>query len=392
MSVYRRGKMYWYEFNFDGARIRESARTTSKTIAKQAELQRRRELELGINGLAKRERPPLFPIAAREWLKSKTALSPLGLRYYTQYIGKLSRHFPNRLISDITADDIAALQRRRMDEGLSGRQINAEVGTLRTLLRRYGFWAQISGRVGMLRQRSDVGKALNGEDEEKLLDAVAQSRSLALFSFFILSLDAGLRPSEIRALRRRDLSLVWRNGAITEGEIVVPKSKTEAGAGRAVPLTRRACAALTLWLSRFPETGPDAYVFPFHRVAVAGNDRKPWLYDVNFDRPMSPSSYVTAFETARHKAGLRYRFYDARHTFVTRLAENPAVSEETIRQLAGHVSPRMLARYAHIRAQARRDAIATLEQRVGTDGTGDFEEDSPQNTPQSPADGKPVLN
>jgi hypothetical protein len=46
---------------------------------------------------------------------------------------------------------------------------------------------------------------------------------------------------------------------------------------------------------------------------------------------------------------------------VTRLAENPAVSEETIRQLAGHASPRMLARYAHIRAQARRDAIATLE-------------------------------
>jgi hypothetical protein len=37
------------------------------------------------------------------------------------------------------------------------------------------------------------------------------------------------------------------------------------------------------------------------------------------------------------------------------------MSEETIRQLAGHVSRRMLARYAHIRAQARRDAIATLE-------------------------------
>ena len=46
---------------------------------------------------------------------------------------------------------------------------------------------------------------------------------------------------------------------------------------------------------------------------------------------------------------------------LTRLAENPSISEETIRQLAGHVSPRMLARYAHIRAAARRDAIAALE-------------------------------
>jgi hypothetical protein len=37
------------------------------------------------------------------------------------------------------------------------------------------------------------------------------------------------------------------------------------------------------------------------------------------------------------------------------------VSVETIRQLAGHVSDRMLGRYAHIRVQARREAIATLE-------------------------------
>ena len=64
---------------------------------------------------------------------------------------------------------------------------------------------------------------------------------------------------------------------------------------------------------------------------------------------------------------------------MTRLAENPKVSEETIRQLAGHVSPRMLARYAHIRAQARRDAIATLERAE----VADFEVESPQNPPQS---------
>jgi len=35
---------------------------------------------------------------------------------------------------------------------------------------------------------------------------------------------------------------------------------------------------------------------------------------------------------------LAYRLLDFRHTFVSRLAENPAVSEETIRALAGHVS------------------------------------------------------
>jgi len=37
------------------------------------------------------------------------------------------------------------------------------------------------------------------------------------------------------------------------------------------------------------------------------------------------------------------------------------VSEQTITALAGHVSKRMLERYSHIRAQAKRDAISMLE-------------------------------
>jgi integrase len=242
----------------------------------------------------------------------------------------------------------------------------------------------------MLRQRSDVGQALSREDEQRLLDAIRQSRSPSLYPFFVLSIDAGLRPSETRALRRSNPLLEWRDGAIAKGEIVVGRSKTDAGIGRMIPLTQRACVALTLWLSRFPDVNTESFVFPFHHVAIAGNDRIPHIYGVNTDRPMSYSSYRTAFHTARAKAGVNIRFYDARHTFVTRLAENPGVSEETIRQLAGHVSPRMLARYAHIRVQARRDAIAVLELDVPTDGSGP-RSGSPQKSPQSPANGSAVL-
>jgi integrase len=312
MGVYKRGGIYWFEFVFNGSRIRQSANTSSKTIAKQAEQQRRRELEMGINGLNKPERP-LFQLAAKEWFAAKSAFSPAGIRYYRQYVRKLSRHFGNTLVSDISADDLAALQRKRKAEGLSGRQINAEIGTLRAILRYYGRWAHISGRVTMLPQRSDVGRALTREEEARLLQAIGESRSVALYPFFVLSLDAGLRPSETRALRRSNLRLNWKSGTIVEGEVTVGLSKTEAGSGRIVPLTRRACAALTLWLSRFSEVGADAYVFPFHRVAISGNGRIPHIYDVRPDLPMSPSSYKTAFETARKKSEIAIRFYDARH-------------------------------------------------------------------------------
>jgi len=119
------------------------------------------------------------------------------------------------------------------------------VGTLRAILRYYGRWAYISGRVTMPPQRSDVGRALCREDESRLLEAIGQSRSPTLYPSFVLSLDAGLRPSETRSLRRSNLLLLLRDGAIAEGQIIVGRSKTEAGAGRAVPLTRRACGALT---------------------------------------------------------------------------------------------------------------------------------------------------
>jgi len=51
----------------------------------------------------------------------------------------------------------------------------------------------------------------------------------------------------------------------------------------------------------------------------------------------------------------------ARSRKARNLAENPNVSEQTIRALAGHVSRQMLERYSHIRSQAKQAAIQALE-------------------------------
>jgi integrase len=67
-----------------------------------------------------------------------------------------------------------------------------------------------------------------------------------------------------------------------------------------------------------------------------------------------------AWRLAFEEGGVRYRWHDCRQSF---LAENPHVSEATIKSLAGHVSKRMLERYSHIRTPAERDAIAVLDGR-----------------------------
>jgi integrase len=160
--------------------------------------------------------------------------------------------FGTRIVCDLDYRDVAALQTKLSASGKSARTVNLSVAVLRMVLKGYGLWAPISDRVRGRRERHDIGRAISHEDEERIIAAIRQSRSPALLPLFVLSIDTGLRAAEVRALKHRDLRLEWKNGVIDRGELRVPKSKTDAGQGRIVPLTSRVRAVLCLWLSRFP--------------------------------------------------------------------------------------------------------------------------------------------
>jgi hypothetical protein len=178
MGVYKRGQTYWYKFLFEGQLIRESAETNSKIVAREAERARRRDLELGFNRISKRERRPLFNTAVTEWLATKTALSRLGRVYYEQYSRKLMRQFGDRVISTITVrvistitvNDVAALQQKRLDKGLSARSVNCEIATLRQILKHWGCWTDLAGRIRFLRESIESGRALLSKKRTDLLE------------------------------------------------------------------------------------------------------------------------------------------------------------------------------------------------------------------------------
>jgi integrase len=354
MGAYKRGNRYWYKFRFLGQVVRESAHTTSKTVAEAAERSRRRELELAYNGIPKRIRMPLLKIAAQEWLATKQNLSAKSISGYKERIQPILNRFGSRLVSDITEKDVHQYQLNRLGEGVGPRTVNYETGCLRGVLKMYGIWGPIADRVHSLRERREVGRAISHEDEKKLLRVTKASRSLALYPLFVLSVDTGIRASEARSLHRDDIHLDEN----AQGNfLVVPKSKTEAGRGRLIPLTVRAAAAIRAWYKRFPDAASDSFVFPRHRIGIHETEQAA-VYEVDLYRPMK--EWKTAWYTACRKAGVRYRWHDLRHTFISRLAENPQVSEQTIRELAGHVSKEMLQRYSHIRTDAKVQAIQAL--------------------------------
>jgi hypothetical protein len=51
MPLYKRGNVWWYNFFYAGRHIQESAKTTKKTVAKEAEKNRRTEIEKGFNAI-----------------------------------------------------------------------------------------------------------------------------------------------------------------------------------------------------------------------------------------------------------------------------------------------------------------------------------------------------
>ncbi len=388
MSVYRRGRIYWYEFEFAGSRIRESTKTNSKRVAEEAERKRRRDLELGINRIRKPTEMPLFKVAAQRVIEDKSRRRARNTGEPYKYALKpIVEAFGGKLVCDISPEEIRSYQTRRLATGVSARTVNIEVGALRTVLKAHRLWAPMSDAVEMLRERKEVGRALSYGDEKKLIEAAGKRRSPALLPLLIVTLDTGLRAAEIRALQRKDLSLVWKNGVIESGFITVPKSKTEAGTGRTIPLSRRASAALTLWLARFSQTDPATFVFPRHSVGLIGHKREPYVHGLRFDEPIG--EWKKAWKDTCTAAGVRYRWHDLRHTFITRLAERAEISEQTIMSLAGHVSRSMLTRYSHIRNQAKQSAIEALEREASA---AVLTEESPQKSPQLDSAGKPLLN
>ena len=353
MSVYRRGEVWWYKFRFNGQGIRESADTGSKTVAREAERVRRRELEDGLNGL-RRQRARLFSLAAREWLDLKrSVLAPRSVQIEQANLKHLGPHFDRKLIGDIEAADISRYQQRRLLEGAAAKTINLEVGTLRAILRKNRLWANVQPDVNMLSAREDVGRAISQDEERRLLAECAASRSRSLYPAVTVALATGMRHSEIRLLR-------WKQIDLEKHTLTVGDSKTEAGRGRPIPMNDRAYHVLSMWAAHFPNREPEQYVFATEKCGAAGDDFKPCVYATDPTQPIG--DWKEAWEAAKKRAKVSCRFHDLRHTACTRMLEGgtPFSVVATIMGWSPSSAVRMARRYGHIGQSAQREAVKAL--------------------------------
>jgi integrase len=362
LSVYRRGDVWWYKFRFAGQVIRESSKSTSKVLARDAERVRRRDLEDSFNRIPKQRTAQLFSVAAESWLKAKVAqLAPRSVvieranfKHLMPYFGKIS-------ICDVSADDIGRYQARRLNDGAAPKTINLEVGTVRAILRKNRFWDAMQPDVKMLRVKEDVGRAIDKTEEAALLDACSASRSRSLFPAVLLALNTCMRSSELRLLR-------WSQVDLKSCTVTVGHSKTDCGTGRVIPLNDRAVAVLKFWASLFQVREASHFVFPAERYGAAGDG----CAVVHSSDPTKPiGRWKEAWESARVKSRVNCRFHDLRHTGCTRMLEAgvPFSVVATIMGWSPSTTVRMSKRYGHIGDPAKRIAVEALY-KAGFEGDG----------------------
>ena len=171
-EVKRQG-VWWYEFVYAGERIRESAKTTRKTIAIEAEKDHRKRLERAHAGLPS-EQPDQRIRNVAAVLKEYETQYGVGHRprrlVLVQGLSKhVSRHSGTTLLPDVTHSRLVQYIEQRRAENGGNRTINLE---LMTLSRAMGStWKALWPKLRKLEENQDVGRALESEEERRILDA-----------------------------------------------------------------------------------------------------------------------------------------------------------------------------------------------------------------------------
>jgi len=343
-------KVWYYEFVFAGRLVKESAKTTSKTVAKAAEQARRRDLEKGFNGLSDGRQNRIRDLGelARTFLADYQVRQPKSAKFAEHALGHVIRIIGALMAVDVTDKTVVKYQTDRLKESAAPKTVNDEVGFLLRILpvaQAGAIRAQLRSQKQLrLRSIKRVGKAYTAEEKAGLIKSTKNApRSKAVYMGTMLALHAGMRHKEIR-------TLTWSKIDFSKRLVTVGESKTDAGTGRTIPMNEDLYTAVVEYMKwytgRFGTVQANWYVFPFG---------KP----VPCDPTRPQTSLKTAWRNARARANIKGRFHDHRHTFVTDLAES-GVGDEVIRDLAGHVSKDMLRHYSHIRTQAKPQAVEAL--------------------------------
>jgi integrase len=343
MAVYRRGKIWWYRFEFGGRRIQKSSHLANKHKAEQMEAKYKTDLAEGHAGICRKAPPLRFDEAVQRFLEwSSYKHRPKTHEGHKMQCDILKRFFYGKWLDQITPEIVEHFrlvrlheERKNANDGstVSPATVNRALETLRLIFNHLELKSPTRKEMFF----DEEGKTRVVSVREEL--AYFRETSQPLRDIATVILQTGMRPDEVFRMEVRNLDFGRRT-------IFNPSGKTKA-AKRAIPMTNEVFEILR---NRSKETRSR---WVFSSPAGPGRPARP-------DLPIK--GVRKAHDAAIKRAGIQehFRLYDLRHTYATRAAQ-AGIDVLTLAALLGHTTIQMTSRYVHPTDQHKREAVQKLE-------------------------------
>jgi integrase len=337
MGLFKRNKVWWMTFVYQGRQIRRSTECTDRRLAEAVLGKIKVKLVEGryFDRLEEQERT-FEEMVERYVAERVVGASRHGERRARGVLAHLLPVFGKKTLVQVTPKEIAAYKWKRQQAGAAPATIVKELALMKTAFNiaiREWEWCRDNPVC-----RVSMGKVNNARVrycDDETLARIYQACPTWLQPIVMLARYTGLRRENVVCLQ-------WEQVDLTRGLIILDHTKN--GDRLGIPLCDPAMRTLeTVRPSRPLASGP---VFLQHT-----EDKEP----------VTPDMVTTAFRRACESVGvMNFRFHDLRHTFASALVQK-GVDLYRVQRLLGHRDGRMTQRYAHLAPENLREAVQVFK-------------------------------
>jgi len=276
---------------------------------------------------------------------TRTSKKPLSVAKEEQHVKNwIKPAIGNLPLKELKKQHIELIKNRLLEAGRTSRTVQYVLATIRQTWNAARFEGFVSGdsptrsvklpKVDNRRQRY-----LTPDECESLLTAL-KPHSEHVYFISVLSLDTGMRFSEIANLERQDVNIFAESLFLRD---------TKSGRNRTVFMTDR----IKELFQKMAFGKPDELVFPNR------DGQKMKHISKTFDETVEKLGLNRGITDSRYKAV----YHSLRHTHASRLLES-GVDIYHVKELLGHQSIQTTERYTHTRDETLKNAVKRMEEKI----------------------------
>jgi integrase len=350
--IYKRGKVYWYKFTWDGESIRKSTRQGNDKVARQMEAAHRTSLAKGEVGIREKKKVPALGAFCKNrlepWAKSTFETTTPNTWFWFRTGVKViceDKQLSALLLSEVNNEALSQFAARRLEQGKKISYVNSTIRVIRRALHLAVEWDLLDS-VRPIKQLTGENRrdhVVTPEEQRQFL-ALAEKHDPEIGQVVLCLVETGLRPEEFYTMRWEHIN--WKNGKL--GSLLIPHGKT-------------AAARRTIFLS------PSVRFVLDCRWEMAGSPCEGWIWpaatksghfeqstikkrlEKNLQRCEQAENEAKQNKDSKNQKPIHVRRfipYNLRHTFLTRLGES-GCEVWTLAKIAGHSNIAIGSRYVH---------------------------------------------